>query len=58
MKCGFSEKCRHYNAWWCDHQYENCSVAADFRADKKISAPAAKVTEKPAPKRTKKGGEK
>lgn len=26
MACGFANKCRHYNAWWCDINYNSCTV--------------------------------
>ena len=26
MACGFSAKCRHYNAWWCDTNHNSCTV--------------------------------
>ena len=26
MACGFANKCRHYNAWWCDTNYNSCTV--------------------------------
>ena len=41
MACGFSEKCRHYNAWWCDTNHNSCGTAKKFESDK-----SAAVSEK------------
>ena len=32
MACGFSEKCRHYNAWWCDTNHNSCGTAKKFES--------------------------
>ena len=41
MACGFSEKCAHYNAWWCDTNHNSCGTAKKFESDK-----SAAVSEK------------
>ena len=41
MACGFADKCRHYNAWWCDTNHNSCGTAKKFESDK-----SAAVSEK------------
>ena len=39
MACKFAEKCRHYNAWWCDINHSSCGAAKKLEASEPAPVP-------------------